>query len=346
MAHPPIGIVGYGLYLPEPRMSAAEVAAKTEGRWTAEAVEQKLGFSEKPVPGPGDGTQAMAVRAAQDALERTGTDPADIDLILCIGEEHKEYLLTTSGIFVQEQIGAHKAWAIDVQQRCNSTIAALKMAKDMLIADDELRTVLICGGYRNGDLVNYRDPGASFMYNLAAGAGALIVKKGHDKNLLLGTHIVTDGSMSRDVGVRLLGTEHPVEKLDDETLGRLREQGNASLEVFDAEHMKDQLGAVSMPNWMLCLDRALDKSGYGRDDVGFLNVLHFKPSMYRYLLDELRLTEEQAIYLDRYGHVGQIDPMIVMHLGLEQGRLRDGEVMAILSAGIGYVWGASIVRWG
>lgn len=346
MTQPDIGIVGYGLYLPEPRLSAADVSAKTGGRWTPEAVEQKLGFSEKPVPGPDDGTQAMAVRAAKDALERTGTDPADIDLILCIGEEHKEYLLTTSGIYVQEQIGAHKAWAIDVQQRCNSTIAALKMAKDMLIADEELQTVLICGGYRNDDLVNYEDPGASFMYNLAAGAGALIVKKGHDKNLVLGTHIVTDGSMARDVGVRLLGTEHPIEALDDETLTGLRARGNATLEVFDAEHMKQRLGEVSMPNWMLCLDKALAKSGLGRADLGFLNVLHFKPSMYRYLLDELKLTEAQGIYLDRFGHVGQIDPMLVMHLGLEQGRLKDGDVMAILSAGIGYVWGATIIRWG
>ncbi len=343
---PPIGIVGHGLYLPRPRMTAAEVSQRTGGRWTAPAVEQKLGFAQKPIPGPEDGTQEMAVRAAEDALRRTGLAAADIDLILCIGEEHKEHPLTTSGIYVQERLGAHNAWAIDVQQRCNSTVAALKIAKDMLIADEQLSTVLICGGYRNGDLVNYEDPGASFLYNLGAGAGALIVQKGHANNEILGTHIITDGSMARDVGVRYLGTAHPIESLDDETVVKLRQKGNASLEVFDAAHMKARLNQVSMDNWMRCLDRALDKSGLSRSDISFLNVLHFKPSMYTHLLGLLELREDQSVYLDQTGHIGQVDPMIVIDQAVRDGRLKEGAVMAILSAGIGYVWGATIVRWG
>jgi 3-oxoacyl-[acyl-carrier-protein] synthase-3 len=341
-----VGILGHGIYLPTPRMSAAEVAERTGGRWSAEAVREKLGFSEKPVPGAEDGTQEMAVRAAEDALARTGVPPDDIDLILCIGEEYKEHPLTTSGIYVQERIGARNAWAIDVQQRCNSTVAALKMASDMLRADAELETALIVGGYRNGDLVDYTDAAASFLYNLGAGAGALLLRKGHERNLVLGTHIVTDGSMARDVGVRYLGTKHPIESLPDEVARRLLAEGNNSLGVFDGEHMKARLGEVSMPNWLRCLDRALDKSGLERSDVDFLNVLHFKPSMYRYLLDELGLSEEQSIYLDRTGHVGQVDPMLVIEEGVATGRLKDGHVMAVLSAGIGYVWGATIVRWG
>lgn len=344
--HQPVGIVGHGLYLPAPRMSAAELAAATGGQWTAEAVRDKLGFSEKPVPGPDDGTQEMAVRAALDCLERTGTDPLDIDLVLCIGEEHKEYGLTTSGIYVQERIGAHRAWAIDVQQRCNSTVAALKIAKDMLLADDDLRQVLIVGGYRNGDLLDYEDPAVSFMFNLGAGAGAFLLKKGHEKNLLLGTHIITDGSLARDTGVELGGTARPVESWTDDEVARARARGNRSLRVFDPEHMKARLGEVSLPNWMTCLDRALEKSGLGRADVDFLNVLHFKPSMYRMLLGDLGLSEEQSIYLSSYGHIGQVDQMLVVDEALQKGRLKEGMVMAMLAAGIGYVWGASIVRWG
>lgn len=343
---PAIGILAHGLYLPSEQMTAADVSAKTGGRWTPEAVEQKLGFRHKPVPGADDGTQEMAVRASLDALQRAELDAAEIDLILCIGEEYKEHALTTSGIYVQEKIGAHRAWAIDVQQRCNSTVAALKMAKDMMVADEDIRTVLICGGYRNGDLVNYQDPGASFLYNLGAGAGALLLRKGHAQNEVLGTYIITDGSMARDVGVRLLGTAHPVESLDEESLRALHTGGNQTLEVFDADHMKERLNAVSMDNWMLCLDRALEKSSLTRDDVGFLNVLHFKPSMYTHLLDRLGLTTEQSVYLDDTGHIGQVDPMLVIDKALASGKLRSGTVMAILSAGIGYVWGATIVRWG
>ena len=193
-----VGILGYGLYLPEHYMRAADIAAASGGRWTETAVRKKLGIVRKSVPGQGDGTQEMGARAAQDAILRTGIDPLEIDLILCMGEEWKEYPLSTSAIYIQERIGAHRAWGIDIQQRCNSTVAALKIAKDMMNADPDITTTLIAGGYRNGDLIDYTDPDVSFMYDLAAGAGALILKRGLARNRVLGSHIMTDGSLARD----------------------------------------------------------------------------------------------------------------------------------------------------
>jgi 3-oxoacyl-[acyl-carrier-protein] synthase-3 len=341
-----VGILGYGLYLPEPVMSAEEIAAATEGRWSAEAVREKLGIRRKHVPGPGDGTQEMGVRAALDALARTGVDPLDLDLILCMGEEWKEYPLTTSAIYIQEGIGARRAWGIDLQQRCNTTVAALKIAKDMMHADADLRTVMIVGGYRNGDLIDYTDPDVSFMYDLAAGGGALILRRGHPRNRVLGSHIITDGSLARDTGVYYGGILHPIEVLPEAELAQLRRRGNRSLRVFDAAHMKARLNEVSLANWFACIDRALEKSGRTRRDIGYLNVLHFKPSMYRQLLADLALDESQSCYLGDYGHVGQVDPILSIHEGLQSGRLRDGDLMVMIAAGIGYVWGAAVVAWG
>ena len=213
-----VGILGYGLYLPSHHMSAADIAAATEGRWSESAVRDKLGIQRKTIPGPEDGTQEMGARAALDALARTGLDPMELDLILCMGEEWKEYPLTTSAIHIQERIGAHRAWGIDLQQRCYTTLAAIKIAKDMMTADADIATTLIVGGYRNGDLIDYTDPDVSFMYDLAAAGGALILRRGLGRNLVLGSHIITDGSFSRDTGVRYGGTARPIETLPEETL--------------------------------------------------------------------------------------------------------------------------------
>jgi len=341
-----VGILGYGLYIPQTFMTAAEIAAATEGRWTEAAVREKLGITKKSIPGPGDGTQEMAARAALDALARTGVDPMEIDLVLCMGEEWKEYPLTTSAIHIQERIGARRAWGIDIQQRCNTTVAAIKIAKDMMIADPDISTALIVGGYRNGDLIDFTDPDVSFMYDLAAGAGALLLRRGHARNRVLGAHIITDGSLSRDTGVWYGGTEHPIESLPDAELAVLRKMGNRSLRVFDAGHMKARLEQVSMPNWLECIDRALAKSGATRADIGYLNVLHFKRSMHATLLAELGLAPERAVYLEDYGHLGQVDFVVSLHEGLQRGRLKDGDLMVAIAAGIGYVWGAVVVRWG
>lgn len=341
-----VGILGYGFYLAQGRMSAADIAAASGGKWSEDAVRDKLGIVRKTVPGPEDGTQEMGARAALDAIARSGIDPLEIDLILCMGEEWKEYPLTTSAIYIQERIGACRAWGIDIQQRCNTSVAAIKIAKDMIVADSEINTVMIVGGYRNGDFIDFTDSAVSFMFDLAAGAGALLLRRNLGRNQVLGSHIITDGSLARDVGVWYGGTEHPVESLPEAELAGLRARGNLSLRVFDAEHMKTRLNEVSMPNWLVCIDKALEKSGATRADIDFLNVLHFKRSMHASLLDTLGLALEQSVYLEDYGHLGQVDLMLSLHEGLQQGRLKDGDLMVAIAAGIGYVWGATVIRWG
>lgn len=334
-----VGVVGTGLYIPPNFMTAGEVAAATEGKWHEKDVISKLGFTKKPIPGQQDGTQEMGVRAARDCLARTGIDPKEIDIILCIGEEWKEYPLTTSGIYIQEQIGATNAWAVDVQQRCCTCVVAMKMAKDMMLADTSLTTALIVGGYRNGDFVDYTDPAMSMMYNLGAGGGALIMKRNYGRNVLLGTHLVTDGSLARDVGVRYGGTAEPIDNSNWHKAYR-------SLQLFDEKHMKDRLNAVSMDNWMNCIDQSLLKSNLSRKDIGYLAVLHFKYSMHKHMLELLGLTEDQSIYLSDYGHIGQIDQILSLHLAVVHGRVTDGTVVSMIAAGIGYAWAANVIKWG
>ena len=185
----PVGIVSVGTYVPAPVRTAADIAAASGiEEWV---IREKFGITQKHVPGPDDHTNAMAIWAAQDCLSQSEIKPDEIDLVLCTTEEWKEYLLWTAGIKLAYEIGATRAWAIDVQMRCGTTIAAIKMAKDMMIADPDINTVLIAGGYRNGDLINYRNPRVSFMYNLGAGAGAMLLRKGWPKNHVLGSHLMS-----------------------------------------------------------------------------------------------------------------------------------------------------------
>jgi 3-oxoacyl-[acyl-carrier-protein] synthase III len=336
---PIVGIVGTGIYIPKGRMTAKGIAAETNGNWSEDAIKNKLGIVEKTIPGEGDGTQEMGVKAGLDALRNTGIDPLEIDLILGIGEEWKEYPLTTSAIYIQEKIGATNAWAIDLQQRCCTCVAAMKIAKDMMIADEEINVVMIVGGYRNGDFVDYTDKDMSMMYNLSAGGGAIILKKNYKKNILLGSHIMSDGSMARDAGVEFGGTEKPI------TMDNI-DEAYKSLRLFNPKHMKDRLNEVSMNNWIHCIDKAFEKSNIPKEELGYLAVLHFKYSMHKYMLDLLNLTDEQSIYLGDYGHIGQIDQILSLHLAIEQGKVKEGTVISMIAAGIGYAWAANVIKWG
>ncbi|MCB1035202.1 MAG: 3-oxoacyl-ACP synthase, partial [Acidobacteria bacterium] len=261
-----------------------------------------------------DHTNAMGLWAAQAALADAGMEAEEIDVVLCTTEEWKEYPLWTAGIKLAYDLGARRAWAMDVQMRCATTMATFKLAKALMESDREVRTVLVAGGYRNGDWVNYRDPSTRFLYGLAAGGGAFVLRKGLRRNRLLHSAVKVDGSFSLDVVPSAGGT---VEPLTAEALA----QGRNRLTCPDPAAMKERLDRLSMANFLGVVDEALDKSGYRRSDIGYLNLLHMKPSAHRFILGELGLSEEQSCYLDHYGHIGQQDQAVSVKLGLESGRL-------------------------
>lgn len=335
-----VGIVGLGLYLPEKRMTAREISQATGGNWSEEAVIGKLGIVEKRVPSDQgcDGTQEMGALAALDCLKNTGIDPLEIDAILCITEEWKEYPLTTSACYVQGRIGAWNAWGIDVQNRCCTCVSAMKMAQDLLIADDECHTVLICGGYRNCDLIDFTDNNVSFMFNLAAGGGAMLLKKNYGRNLLLGTHLMSDGSIVWTAGSPVGGTVNPAQPENLEEHLKLR--------LMDAPRMKALLNEKSGPNWYHCIDEALRKSNKTRADIDYLDILHIKRSGHLGMLKDLGLSEDQTIYLENYGHLGQIDQILSLQLALDQGKVKEGDIVVMIAAGIGYTWAANVIQWG
>jgi 3-oxoacyl-[acyl-carrier-protein] synthase-3 len=331
----PVGIVAAGSYVPGTVMSAAEIAERTG--IPEEIIVTKFGIRQKPVPGPDDHTNAMALRAARDALARAEIAPEEIDVVLCTTEEWKEYPLWTAGIQLAYELGARRAWAIDVQMRCGTTMAALKLAKALMRAEPDINTVLVAGGYRNSDFVDYANPRARFLINLSAGGGALLLRNDYPRNHLLGSSVITDGSFSLDVVVPVGGT---MERLAPDNTARF------FLDVPDPEGMKQRLDALSMQNFLKVVDDALAQSGHRRADIDYLNILHMKRSAHEYVLRELGLREEQSFYLNDYGHIGQQDQPLSLLKGLQTGRLKDGDLMVMVAAGIGYAWSASVVQWG
>jgi 3-oxoacyl-[acyl-carrier-protein] synthase-3 len=334
---PPVGIVSVGMYLPEPVLTAADIAEQSGlPEWV---IREKLGINQKRMGGPDDHPNRMAIWAAQDCLSKCDIPPEEIDVVLCTTEEWKEYIQWTAGIDLAYEIGATRAWGIDLHMRCCTTISALKIAKDMMLADPNINTVLVGGGYRTGDLVNFKNHRTTPMFNIAAGAGAMLLRKNWPRNRVLGAHMITDGSMSKHVLVPASGT---VQFPTDEAVAK----GLFYIDLLEPEAMKRRLNEVSMDNWMYCIDETLRTSGYTRADLDFLNMILVKPSAYRDMLQRLGLTEEQSVYNANYGHIGEQDSIINIIEGVKQGRLKDGDLMIMVGAGVGYVWGAACVKWG
>lgn len=330
-----IGILSLGTYLPE-RIQTGEEIAAASGLPPA-VVTEKLGIKAKRVPGPDDGTVAMGIRAAQQAIERAGIDPAEIDLVICIGEEYKEYGLWTAGIKTAQAVGARRAWAFDTALRCGTWVLGMRLAEALMLSDPAINTVLLAGGYRNGDLIDYQNERVRFMYNLGAGGGAMLLRKNLGRNRVLGSAIRIDGQLAETVGVRGGGTAAGPEGLRPELY---------QLDVFDPDLMRQRLGAVSTANFVGVVQEVCAKGGFRPEQIGYAAILHMKKSAHLELLQSLGLSEAHSIYLSEYGHIGQIDQILSIELALQSGRIKEGDLVVGISAGVGYAWGATAIVWG
>ena len=328
MTKPSVGVTGLGTYLPAGRITAAGLAAATGlPEWV---VADKLGIVERVVAGPDDHPTAMGVWAAQAALADAGVSADAVDVVISITEEYKEYPVWTAGIKLAHDVGARKAYAYDIGQKCGTSVLALKQAHDLLVADDSVDTVLIAGGYRNSDLIDLTDPDVRFMYNLGAGGAACVVQRdsGHR---LLGSSFITDGSFSLDVLVPVGGTKAP---LTHDNLGDYR------LRVPDPAGMRERLEVASLDNFVAVVERALERSGKNVTDIAYLAMLHVKRSAHEYLLGRLGVARQRSIYLEHYGHIGQVDQVLSLQLARDRGLLRQGDTAVLVAAGVGYVWNA------
>jgi 3-oxoacyl-[acyl-carrier-protein] synthase-3 len=202
-----IGIVSYGLYTPAAFETAEDVAARS-GLALDEV--RALGIERKCRPALEDQPIPMAVKAAKQALERAdGVKPEDVNLVLWTGEEYKDYVAQTAAIRLQEEVGCRRAWAFDLVGQGVTTLVGLRLARDMMKSDSTIKTVLLAGGTRNVDLVDYRNPHTRWLLPLSASGGALVLRRGHFHHTLEKMVFIVDPEMADEVYVPGGGTEIP-----------------------------------------------------------------------------------------------------------------------------------------
>jgi len=326
-----VSLVSTAVYLPERWMSAAEVAERS-GIPEAVIVE-KFGLRGKHIAAEDEHVSDLSVRAAERLLAESGVDPVEIDVVMYYGSMWKDYAVWQAAPWIAHRIGATRAYAVEYDNVSCGTPVALRIARDMLQAEDDLRTVVVVAACRESYLLDYANERSRFMFNFGDGAVAGLLVKDGGRNEVLGCHGITDGSFSLQVKLPSGGSASP-------------NDGYRFLDVEDPGAMKEGLDAVSLPNFVAAAKGAVERSDATLADVGYLCGIHMKPSMHRALVAELGLDESRAAYLDDTGHMSGVDPLLALDRAARAGELRDGELVLLLAAGTGYTWAATVVRWG
>lgn len=347
----PIGIRSIGVYYPEKIETYREIA-KLSGI-PEDVIKNKFGIESKHKAAKDETVSHMCAKAALDCIKDI-INPEDIDLIIYHGSEYKDYYLYNCAAHIQHQIGAVNAKTFEVHNLCSSGALCLQLAKSLIITQSDIKNVLLVVGSKESDLIDYRNPRARFMFNFGDGAASCLITKGYEKNEILESHLITDGSFADSVAVYDVGNANYnnvslITKdfmLAEEEKKKGNYVGYLGLDVSDPQDMKERLDPISLSNFCKVIGTAAEKSGYKKNEINFLAPIFMKNSILNLILKEFDMVEEQSFILNNFGHVQSADAYISVYEALKLGRIKDGDLVIMLGSGTGYSWAATAVRWG
>jgi 3-oxoacyl-[acyl-carrier-protein] synthase-3 len=331
-----IGIVDVGAYSPAAVQTAEEIAALSG--IPLEVVRDRFGLTGKHIAAPDEHASHLAAKAAAPIL---ANNVGRIGALLYMGSPYRDFPVWGAAPKVQQLLGAaaEGALAFDVQGNSGGAPIALMVGKALLETDPTLEQVLLAGGSREHDLIDYTNQRSRFMFTFGAGGAALLLRAGHPENLVLETAGFTDGSFADDVMVPAGGSREPATA---ETVRARRHY----LDVSDPQDMKERLDPIAAGNFVRVAREAVERSGCRVSDIALLCTIHTKRSLFLKVLAGLGLSQDRAVYLSDHGHMSAVDPILGLHRAREQGRLHDGDLVVLLAAGTGYSWSATAIRWG
>ena len=330
-----VGIRSIGSYVPEgirDSMYIAQASGIPEP-----VIREKFGIKQVHRAGPEDTVVSMGVKAAQKALGNLS--PEEIDMVVYCGSEYKDYYMFNCAAKIKEDIGAKNAVAFEIHSLCSAVVWSLKVLKAMMLQDETLKKVLLVSSSKEGDLINYADSDARFMFNFGDGAAAVVLERDLGRNVILESSMIVDGRFATDVYVPGIGCVNR-DKIDDMTYE------DRHLRVTNLKDMKARLDPITLDNFCKVMDQAVERSGYTNDQVGFVAPICMKKSMLMGLLGHFGLPEEKSFLLEDYGHCQSADCFLAMEEGLRHDRLKDGDVVVCIAAGTGYSWASTVIKWG
>ena len=316
-------MISVGGYLPQRVVSNHDLAAvvDTSDEW----IRQRTGIAQRHIVAEGEKTSDLARHAADRALANAGMTGADIDLII-IATSTPDDTFPSTATKVQHQIGAHSAIAFDVQAVCAGFVYALDVA-DAMLSSGRARRALVIGAESFSKILDWEDRSTCVLFGDGAGAVLLERSESPDGFGVLASRLHADGA-HRDI---LYVDGGPS---SSGTVGHLRMEGN---KVF--RHAVEKLSSV--------MDEVLDAAGMVVDQVDWLVPHQANIRIIEGMQKKMGLGDDRVVKtVHDHANTSAASIPLALSSAVEDGRIKNGQVLAFEAIGGGLVWGASLVRFG
>ncbi len=317
-------------YLPKQIMTNYELEkmVDTSDEW----IQSRTGIVERRVVSEGETTSDMCTIIAEELLERSNTDPNEVDVII-IATVTPDMPTPATASLVQNRIGANNAWGFDLSGACTGFIYALDTGS-RLIESGKYKKVIVIGSDTMSSILDYTDRNTCVLFG--DGGGGVMLERAKDSDSgVIDSILRTDGSGSDYLKIPGGGSLHPASyETVDQHLHYIRQDGQVvfkyaikgmadiSEEILKKNNIDSNSISLYVPHQAnkRIIDGAAQRCGF-KDDQVYINI-------------------------NKYGNTTAGTIPICLDEAKELGRIKDGDLILLAAFGAGFTWGSMLVRWG
>ncbi|EGQ2896359.1 ketoacyl-ACP synthase III [Staphylococcus pseudintermedius] len=310
-----VGIKGFGAYAPDRVVDNAyfESYLDTSDEW----ISQMTGIKERRWADENQDTSDLAYEASIRAIEDAGIDAQDIDMVI-VATSTGDHRFPTVANMLQQRLGLGKVASMDQLAACSGFMYGIITARSFVLSG-EYQNVLVVGADKLSKITDLNDRSTAILFG--DGAGAVIIGEVSENRGILSYELGSDG-----VGGKYL--------YQDQETNFICMNGR---EVF--KFAVRVMGESSQ--------RAVEKANLGPDDINMFIPHQANIRIMESARQRLNLPKEKmSVSVDKYGNTSAASIPLSVKQELENGSIKDDDVVVFVGFGGGLTWGSIVIRWG
>lgn len=320
-------VTGIHGYVPEYRLTNKELESlvDTNDEW----IMSRTGIKERRIlKGENQGTSVLGIEAVKGLLEKTGTDPMDVELIICATVTPDMPFPATANI-IADKVGAKNSFSFDIGAACSGFLYALQLGAQFIQAGTHKKVVVV-GADKMSSIVDYQDRTTCILFG--DGAGAVLLEPTTENLGIIDAILKADGSGENFLHMKAGGSRRP-----------------ATLEtVANREHFAYQEGTsvfkFAVTNMADVSAEVMERNGLTGDDIAWLVPHQANKRIIDATANRMGVGPEKVMMnIERYGNTTAAT--IPLCLWEYENQLKKGDNLILAAFGGGFTWGAIYMKW-
>lgn len=323
-------IAGTGRCVPEKQLTNEDLTkmVDTSDEW----ITSRTGIKVRHLAADNQTTAFLATEASRKALQHAGVPAEDVELII-VATVTPEMVFPATACFVQEQLGAKKAWAFDISAACSGFVYALSIAQQF-VTGGKYDNVLVIGAETISKITDYKDRKSCILFG--DGAGAAVVKRG-DSNGSRGIFYSTcgaDGSGWPSIHCPAYASRFPVTR-------PLENPNSIYVQINGREVYQ-----LAVRKIVETVENCLTNCKLEINDINLFIPHQMNARIIESVAKRLQLPDEKVfINIDKYGNTSAASIPIALDECLRGGRVKKGDIVLLVAFGGGLTWGANVIEF-